>query len=152
MTLPFTDRRLSCGFRNAWQPFGRSVRTTTLSPHFWFVWFFSFPRNVLSGSLFSLPSPPQFFQRPQIQPPRAALQNSSPSIRPGAQTPTAVYQTNQHIMMVNHLPMPYPMPQGPQYCIPQVRTPKRKLNRSNVCSVWIISRPTAWSRGVKLSR
>ncbi|OPJ86294.1 eukaryotic translation initiation factor 4 gamma 3 isoform B [Patagioenas fasciata monilis] len=62
-----------------------------------------------------------FFQRPQIQPPRAALQNSSPSIRPGAQTPTAVYQTNQHIMMVNHLPMPYPMPQGPQYCIPQYR-------------------------------
>ncbi|KAM6313051.1 eukaryotic translation initiation factor 4 gamma 3 isoform 3-T4 [Podargus strigoides] len=62
-----------------------------------------------------------FFQRPQIQPPRATLQNSSPSIRPGAQTPTAVYQTNQHIMMVNHLPMPYPMPQGPQYCIPQYR-------------------------------
>uniref|UniRef100_A0A8D0G265 Eukaryotic translation initiation factor 4 gamma 3 n=1 Tax=Strix occidentalis caurina TaxID=311401 RepID=A0A8D0G265_STROC len=53
-----------------------------------------------------------FFQRPQIQPPRATIQNSSPSIRPGAQTPTAVYQTNQHIMMVNHLPMPYPMPQG----------------------------------------
>ncbi|NXE14827.1 IF4G3 factor, partial [Lophotis ruficrista] len=68
-----------------------------------------------------LPSLPQFFQRPQIQPPRAAIQNSSPSIRPGAQTPTAVYQTNQHIMMVNHLPMPYPMPQGPQYCIPQYR-------------------------------
>ncbi|EAW94954.1 eukaryotic translation initiation factor 4 gamma, 3, isoform CRA_a, partial [Homo sapiens] len=44
---------------------------------------------------------------------------SSPSIRPGAQTPTAVYQANQHIMMVNHLPMPYPVPQGPQYCIPQ---------------------------------
>ncbi|KAL7976161.1 hypothetical protein Chor_008258 [Crotalus horridus] len=65
--------------------------------------------------------PPQFFQRPQIQPPRATIQNSSPSIRPGAQTPTAVYQTNQHIMMVNHLPMPYPMPQGPQYCIPQYR-------------------------------
>uniref|UniRef100_A0A670JAX7 Eukaryotic translation initiation factor 4 gamma 3 n=1 Tax=Podarcis muralis TaxID=64176 RepID=A0A670JAX7_PODMU len=63
----------------------------------------------------------QFFQRPQIQPPRATIQNSSPSIRPGAQTPTAVYQTNQHIMMVNHLPMPYPMPQGPQYCIPQYR-------------------------------
>ncbi|NWZ98695.1 IF4G3 factor, partial [Nesospiza acunhae] len=62
-----------------------------------------------------------FFQRPQIQPPRATIQNSSPSIRPGAQTPTAVYQTNQHIMMVNHLPMPYPMPQGPQYCIPQYR-------------------------------
>ncbi|NWS13123.1 IF4G3 factor, partial [Pachyramphus minor] len=59
--------------------------------------------------------------RPQIQPPRATIQNSSPSIRPGAQTPTAVYQTNQHIMMVNHLPMPYPMPQGPQYCIPQYR-------------------------------
>ncbi|MEE6482368.1 hypothetical protein FKM82_013231 [Ascaphus truei] len=65
--------------------------------------------------------PIQFFQRPQIQPPRAAIQNSSPSIRPGAQTPTAVYQTNQHIMMVNHLPMPYAMPQGPQYCIPQYR-------------------------------
>uniref|UniRef100_A0A8C5NQE9 Eukaryotic translation initiation factor 4 gamma 3 n=1 Tax=Junco hyemalis TaxID=40217 RepID=A0A8C5NQE9_JUNHY len=64
---------------------------------------------------------PQFFQRPQIQPPRATIQNSNPSIRPGAQTPTAVYQTNQHIMMVNHLPMPYPMPQGPQYCIPQYR-------------------------------
>ncbi|NWI47350.1 IF4G3 factor, partial [Picathartes gymnocephalus] len=69
----------------------------------------------------SLPSLSQFFQRPQIQPPRATIQNSSPSIRPGAQTPTAVYQTNQHIMMVNHLPMPYPMPQGPQYCIPQYR-------------------------------
>ncbi|OXB77368.1 UNVERIFIED_CONTAM: hypothetical protein H355_002360, partial [Colinus virginianus] len=69
----------------------------------------------------SLPSLPQFFQRPQIQPPRATIQNSSPSIRPGAQTPTAVYQTNQHIMMVNHLPMPYPMPQAPQYCIPQYR-------------------------------
>ncbi|XP_025028211.1 eukaryotic translation initiation factor 4 gamma 3 isoform X12 [Python bivittatus] len=67
------------------------------------------------------PAHHQFFQRPQIQPPRAAIQNSSPSIRPGAQTPTAVYQTNQHIMMVNHLPMPYPMPQGPQYCIPQYR-------------------------------
>ncbi|XP_075629491.1 eukaryotic translation initiation factor 4 gamma 3 isoform X15 [Balearica regulorum gibbericeps] len=65
--------------------------------------------------------PIQFFQRPQIQPPRPTIQNSSPSIRPGAQTPTAVYQTNQHIMMVNHLPMPYPMPQGPQYCIPQYR-------------------------------
>uniref|UniRef100_A0A669QM30 Eukaryotic translation initiation factor 4 gamma 3 n=1 Tax=Phasianus colchicus TaxID=9054 RepID=A0A669QM30_PHACC len=65
--------------------------------------------------------PIQFFQRPQIQPPRATIQNSSPSIRPGAQTPTAVYQTNQHIMMVNHLPMPYPMPQAPQYCIPQYR-------------------------------
>uniref|UniRef100_A0A8C5JBN6 Eukaryotic translation initiation factor 4 gamma 3 n=1 Tax=Junco hyemalis TaxID=40217 RepID=A0A8C5JBN6_JUNHY len=64
---------------------------------------------------------PLFFQRPQIQPPRATIQNSNPSIRPGAQTPTAVYQTNQHIMMVNHLPMPYPMPQGPQYCIPQYR-------------------------------
>ncbi|XP_060540512.1 eukaryotic translation initiation factor 4 gamma 3 isoform X14 [Pantherophis guttatus] len=65
--------------------------------------------------------PIQFFQRPQIQPPRATIQNSSPSLRPGAQTPTAVYQANQHIMMVNHLPMPYPMPQGPQYCIPQYR-------------------------------
>ncbi|XP_041425846.1 eukaryotic translation initiation factor 4 gamma 3 isoform X11 [Xenopus laevis] len=62
-----------------------------------------------------------FFQRPQIQPPRAAIQTSSPSIRAGAQTPTAVYQTNQHIMMVNHLPMSYAMPQGPQYCIPQYR-------------------------------
>uniref|UniRef100_A0A8C5VQL7 Eukaryotic translation initiation factor 4 gamma 3 n=1 Tax=Microcebus murinus TaxID=30608 RepID=A0A8C5VQL7_MICMU len=59
--------------------------------------------------------------RPQIQPPRATIPNSSPSIRPGAQTPTAVYQANQHIMMVNHLPMPYPVPQGPQYCIPQYR-------------------------------
>ncbi|XP_075762851.1 eukaryotic translation initiation factor 4 gamma 3 isoform X6 [Pelodiscus sinensis] len=67
------------------------------------------------------PAHHQFFQRPQIQPSRAAIQNSNPSIRPGAQTPTAVYQTNQHIMMVNHLPMPYPMPQGPQYCIPQYR-------------------------------
>ncbi|XP_075629492.1 eukaryotic translation initiation factor 4 gamma 3 isoform X16 [Balearica regulorum gibbericeps] len=67
------------------------------------------------------PAHHQFFQRPQIQPPRPTIQNSSPSIRPGAQTPTAVYQTNQHIMMVNHLPMPYPMPQGPQYCIPQYR-------------------------------
>ncbi|XP_013925281.1 PREDICTED: eukaryotic translation initiation factor 4 gamma 3 [Thamnophis sirtalis] len=65
--------------------------------------------------------PIQFFQRPQIQPPRATIQNSSPSLRPGAQTPTAVYQANQHIMMVNHLPIPYPMPQGPQYCIPQYR-------------------------------
>lgn len=62
----------------------------------------------------------QFFQRPQIQPPRAAIPNSSPSIRPGVQTPTAVYQANQHIMMVNHLPMPYPVTQGHQYCIPQV--------------------------------
>ncbi|XP_077007083.1 eukaryotic translation initiation factor 4 gamma 3 isoform X13 [Tamandua tetradactyla] len=62
-----------------------------------------------------------FFQRPQIQPPRATIPNSTPSIRPGAQTPTAVYQANQHIMMVNHLPMPYPVPQGPQYCIPQVK-------------------------------
>nr|XP_056721138.1 eukaryotic translation initiation factor 4 gamma 3 [Euleptes europaea] len=67
------------------------------------------------------PAHHQFFQRPQIQPPRAAIQNSNPSLRPGAQTPTAVYQTNQHIMMVNHLPMPYPMTQGPQYCIPQYR-------------------------------
>ncbi|XP_055466838.1 eukaryotic translation initiation factor 4 gamma 3 isoform X2 [Psammomys obesus] len=67
------------------------------------------------------PAHHQFFQRPQIQPPRAAIPNSSPSIRPGAQTPTAVYQANQHIMMVNHLPMPYPVPQGPQYCIPQYR-------------------------------
>ncbi|XP_063173594.1 eukaryotic translation initiation factor 4 gamma 3 isoform X4 [Candoia aspera] len=67
------------------------------------------------------PAHHQFFQRPQIQPPRATIQNSSPSIRPGAQTPTAVYQANQHIMMVNHLPMPYPMPQGPQYCISQYR-------------------------------
>ncbi|XP_053307369.1 eukaryotic translation initiation factor 4 gamma 3 [Spea bombifrons] len=65
--------------------------------------------------------PIQFFQRPQIQPPRAAIQNSNPSIRPGAQTPTAVYQANQHIMMVNHLPMPYAMPQGPQYCLPPYR-------------------------------
>ncbi|XP_069802966.1 eukaryotic translation initiation factor 4 gamma 3 isoform X4 [Dendropsophus ebraccatus] len=68
------------------------------------------------------PTHHQFFQRPQIQPPRAAIQNSNPSIRASAQTPTAaVYQTNQHIMMVNHLPMPYAMPQGPQYCIPQYR-------------------------------
>ncbi|XP_037357066.2 eukaryotic translation initiation factor 4 gamma 3 isoform X4 [Talpa occidentalis] len=67
------------------------------------------------------PAHHQFFQRPQIQPPRATIPNSSPSIRPGAQTPTAVYQANQHIMMVNHLPMPYPVPQGPQYCIPQYR-------------------------------
>uniref|UniRef100_A0A8C5JBV6 Eukaryotic translation initiation factor 4 gamma 3 n=1 Tax=Junco hyemalis TaxID=40217 RepID=A0A8C5JBV6_JUNHY len=77
------------------------------------------PQTVLS-SCFRSPFQP-FFQRPQIQPPRATIQNSNPSIRPGAQTPTAVYQTNQHIMMVNHLPMPYPMPQGPQYCIPQYR-------------------------------
>uniref|UniRef100_A0A8B9GRN8 Eukaryotic translation initiation factor 4 gamma 3 n=1 Tax=Amazona collaria TaxID=241587 RepID=A0A8B9GRN8_9PSIT len=69
----------------------------------------------------AVPRRPHHFFRPQIQPPRATIQNSSPSIRPGAQTPTAVYQTNQHIMMVNHLPMPYPMPQGPQYCIPQYR-------------------------------
>nr|XP_054519273.1 eukaryotic translation initiation factor 4 gamma 3 isoform X25 [Pan troglodytes] len=69
----------------------------------------------------SSPGLSQFFQRPQIQPPRATIPNSSPSIRPGAQTPTAVYQANQHIMMVNHLPMPYPVPQGPQYCIPQYR-------------------------------
>ncbi|XP_077007076.1 eukaryotic translation initiation factor 4 gamma 3 isoform X6 [Tamandua tetradactyla] len=67
------------------------------------------------------PAHHQFFQRPQIQPPRATIPNSTPSIRPGAQTPTAVYQANQHIMMVNHLPMPYPVPQGPQYCIPQVK-------------------------------
>ncbi|XP_039710651.1 eukaryotic translation initiation factor 4 gamma 3 isoform X8 [Pteropus medius] len=67
------------------------------------------------------PAHHQFFQRPQIQPPRATIPNSSPSIRPGAQTPTAVYQANQHIMMVNHLTMPYPVPQGPQYCIPQYR-------------------------------
>ncbi|XP_069598081.1 eukaryotic translation initiation factor 4 gamma 3 isoform X4 [Ranitomeya imitator] len=68
------------------------------------------------------PTHHQFFQRPQIQPPRATIQNSSPSIRTSAQTPAAaVYQTNQHIMMVNHLPMPYAMPQGPQYCIPQYR-------------------------------
>ncbi|XP_076421590.1 eukaryotic translation initiation factor 4 gamma 3 isoform X12 [Peromyscus maniculatus bairdii] len=67
------------------------------------------------------PAHHQFFQRPQLQPPRATIPNSSPSIRPGAQTPTAVYQANQHIMMVNHLPMPYPVPQGPQYCIPQYR-------------------------------
>uniref|UniRef100_A0A8C3WFU5 Eukaryotic translation initiation factor 4 gamma 3 n=1 Tax=Catagonus wagneri TaxID=51154 RepID=A0A8C3WFU5_9CETA len=67
------------------------------------------------------PAHHQFFQRPQIQPPRATIPNSSPSLRPGAQTPTAVYQANQHIMMVNHLPMPYPVPQGPQYCIPQYR-------------------------------
>ncbi|KAJ1142141.1 hypothetical protein NDU88_008468 [Pleurodeles waltl] len=63
----------------------------------------------------------KFFQRPQLQPPRATIQNSSPTIRPGAQTPTAVYQTNQHIMMVNHLTMPYALPQGPQYCIQQYR-------------------------------
>ncbi|XP_063798132.1 eukaryotic translation initiation factor 4 gamma 3 isoform X2 [Pseudophryne corroboree] len=67
------------------------------------------------------PTHHQFFPRSQIQPQRAAIQNSNPSIRAGAQTPTAVYQTNQHIMMVNHLPMPYAMPQGPQYCIPQYR-------------------------------
>ncbi|KAJ7306517.1 hypothetical protein JRQ81_009874 [Phrynocephalus forsythii] len=69
------------------------------------------------------PAHPQFFQRPQIQAPRAAMQNSSsPSIRPGAQTPTALYQANPHVMMVNHLPMPYAMPQGPpQYCLPQYR-------------------------------
>ncbi|XP_074832113.1 eukaryotic translation initiation factor 4 gamma 3 isoform X4 [Carettochelys insculpta] len=67
------------------------------------------------------PAHHQFFQRPQLQPSRAAIQNSSSSLRPGTQTPTAVYQTNQHIMMVNHLPMPYPIPQGPQYCIPQYR-------------------------------
>ncbi|XP_040182673.1 eukaryotic translation initiation factor 4 gamma 3 isoform X8 [Rana temporaria] len=66
--------------------------------------------------------PIQFFQRPQIQPQRTTIQNSNPSIRTGAQTPTAVYQTNQHIMMVNHaIPMPYAMTQGPQYCIPQYR-------------------------------
>ncbi|XP_041427732.1 eukaryotic translation initiation factor 4 gamma 3 isoform X7 [Xenopus laevis] len=67
------------------------------------------------------PAHHQFFQRPQIQPPRAAIQTSSPSIRTGAQTQSAVYQPNQHIMMVNHLPLSYAMPQGPQYCIPQYR-------------------------------
>ncbi|XP_040182674.1 eukaryotic translation initiation factor 4 gamma 3 isoform X9 [Rana temporaria] len=68
------------------------------------------------------PTHHQFFQRPQIQPQRTTIQNSNPSIRTGAQTPTAVYQTNQHIMMVNHaIPMPYAMTQGPQYCIPQYR-------------------------------
>ncbi|KAM4702706.1 eukaryotic translation initiation factor 4 gamma 3 isoform 6-T6 [Rhinophrynus dorsalis] len=79
------------------------------------------PQNRSPFAAGPRPTHHQFFQRPQIQPPRATLQNSSPSIRPGAQTPTAVYQTNQHIMMVNHLPMPYAMPQGPQYCIPQYR-------------------------------
>lgn len=80
---------------------------------------------------FSVPSSlPQFFQRPQIQPQRTTIQNSNPSIRTGAQTPTAVYQTNQHIMMVNHaIPMPYAMTQGPQYCIPQVPAVHRSLGR-----------------------
>lgn len=82
------------------------------------IYVFPFVKNIYINICFS---PPQFFQRPQIQPPRATIPNSSPSIRPGAQTPTAVYQANQHIMMVNHLPMPYPVPQGPQYCIPQVK-------------------------------
>ncbi|XP_030077932.1 eukaryotic translation initiation factor 4 gamma 3 isoform X8 [Microcaecilia unicolor] len=79
------------------------------------------PQNRSPFAAGPRPAHHQFFQRPQIQPPRATIQNSSPSIRPGAQTPTAVYQTNQHIMMVNHLPMPYAMPQGPQYCLPQYR-------------------------------
>ncbi|KAM4650486.1 eukaryotic translation initiation factor 4 gamma 3 isoform 4-T4 [Discoglossus pictus] len=79
------------------------------------------PQNRSPFAAGPRPTHHQFFQRPQIQPPRATIQNNNPSIRPGAQTPTAVYQTNQHIMMVNHLPMPYAMPQGPQYCIPQYR-------------------------------
>uniref|UniRef100_A0A8C6YH03 Eukaryotic translation initiation factor 4 gamma 3 n=1 Tax=Naja naja TaxID=35670 RepID=A0A8C6YH03_NAJNA len=61
---------------------------------FWCQW-----STKPTGFLACLPPPSPVFQRPQIQPPRA----------------------NQHIMMVNHLPMPYPMPQGPQYCIPQYR-------------------------------
>ncbi|KAG8430660.1 hypothetical protein GDO86_020198, partial [Hymenochirus boettgeri] len=79
------------------------------------------PQNRSPFAAGPRPTHHQFFQRPQIQPPRATIQTSNPSLRPGGQAPTAVYQTNQHIMMVNHLPMPYAMPQGPQYCIPQYR-------------------------------
>ncbi|XP_069096172.1 eukaryotic translation initiation factor 4 gamma 3 isoform X7 [Pleurodeles waltl] len=79
------------------------------------------PQNRSPFAAGPRPTHHQFFQRPQLQPPRATIQNSSPTIRPGAQTPTAVYQTNQHIMMVNHLTMPYALPQGPQYCIQQYR-------------------------------
>ncbi|XP_047198918.1 eukaryotic translation initiation factor 4 gamma 3-like [Hippoglossus stenolepis] len=44
---------------------------------------------------------------------------SLPSIRPGSQTPAAVYLTNQPIMMTM-APMPFPSPQAAQYYILQV--------------------------------
>ncbi|XP_043919098.1 eukaryotic translation initiation factor 4 gamma 3 isoform X3 [Protopterus annectens] len=62
-----------------------------------------------------------FFQRPQIQASRTAIQNTNPSLRTGTPTPApAVYPTNPPIMMVNPLSMQYTMPQS-QYCIPPYR-------------------------------
>ncbi|KAJ8332711.1 hypothetical protein SKAU_G00425000 [Synaphobranchus kaupii] len=65
--------------------------------------------------------PIQFFQRTQMQTVRPSIPSSSPSIRPGSQTPTAaVYPPNQPIMMTM-TPMPFPSPQAAQYYIPQYR-------------------------------
>lgn len=56
-----------------------------------------------------------------MQTARPTIPTNAPSIRPGAQTPTAaVYPTNQPIMMTM-APMPFPSPQAPPYYIPQVR-------------------------------
>ncbi|XP_047195243.1 eukaryotic translation initiation factor 4 gamma 3 [Hippoglossus stenolepis] len=64
--------------------------------------------------------PIQFFQRTQMQTARPTIPTNTPSIRPGSQTPTAVYPTNQPIMMTM-APMPFPSPQAAQYYIPQYR-------------------------------
>ncbi|KAG8142243.1 putative Eukaryotic translation initiation factor 4 gamma 3 protein, partial [Naja naja] len=73
------------------------------------------------GSLLAFRPLPQFSRGLKSSPLELQSRTAAPP-SPGADKPgTAVYQANQHIMMVNHLPMPYPMPQGPQYCIPQYR-------------------------------
>ncbi|XP_072308295.1 eukaryotic translation initiation factor 4 gamma 3 isoform X6 [Eucyclogobius newberryi] len=64
--------------------------------------------------------PIQFFQRAQMQSTRPTIPTNTASIRPNSQTPTAVYPTNQPIMMTMP-PMPFPSPQATQYYIPQYR-------------------------------
>lgn len=53
---------------------------------------------------------------------RPSMASSSPSIRPGSQTPTAaVYPPPNQPIMMTMTPMPFPSPQAAQYYIPQVR-------------------------------
>ncbi|XP_027021188.2 eukaryotic translation initiation factor 4 gamma 3 isoform X3 [Tachysurus fulvidraco] len=68
------------------------------------------------------PTHHQFLHRAQMQTPRPALPTNAPSLRPGSQTPTAtaVYPTNQTIMMTM-TPMAFPSAQTAQYYIPQYR-------------------------------
>lgn len=70
-----------------------------------------------------------------MQTPRPALPTNAPSLRPGSQTPTAtaVYPTNQTIMMTM-TPMSFHSAQTAQYYIPQVPEPQSPLSTAYMYS------------------